>query len=423
MFASLVEQNANHLRRLGLPAGVYCAGLGKKEAGGDVVVASIQSVCKRPELLGKVNLAMIDEAHLIPDANTSMYRTMLAGLRLVNPRLRLLGLTATPYRLESGLIVGPAGPFHRLIYQARLADLISQGYLSPLVSKGAISKIDIDNLKVARGEFEAAQLEAAAETVVEQAGGEIAKYSAGRRAILVFAAGVGHAKHLAAVLQRHDIATECVFGDTPTAERDLIIKRFRSGELRCLVNVRVLTTGFDAPHVDLVAICTATMSKGLLAQMAGRGLRLAPGKSDCLLLDFGGNVRRHGALDDPLDGGEKEDVRECPECQRLCRRGENPCPSCGYEWFALRATPVMPPVRTFEPKHAGTADDVDPILGPPQPRAEERETFEIERTDYAMHRKRGAGDDHPPTMRVTHWAGMRRFNEFVCFQHQGFART
>jgi DNA repair protein RadD len=151
----------------------------------------------------------------------------------------------------------------------------------------------------------------------------------------VFCAGVSHAQHIATALQAQGITTECVTGETPSAERDRILTDFKQGRIRALTNANVLTTGFDAPGIDLIAMLRPTMSPGLYVQMAGRGLRIADGKTDCLVLDFAGVVEQHGpitAVKPPPKKGEKvgeAPVKVCDHCQEICHLSVRVCPACG----------------------------------------------------------------------------------------------
>jgi DNA repair protein RadD len=117
-----------------------------------------------------------------------------------------------------------------------------------------------------------------------------------RKAWLVFCTGVKHAEHVAEVLRQHGVATECVLGETPKKERERIIADFKAGRIRALTNANVLTTGFDYPDIDLIAMLRPTMSASLYVQMAGRGMRVKSHTDHCLVLDFAGVVEAHGPI-------------------------------------------------------------------------------------------------------------------------------
>ena len=332
----LLEQAADKLRAIcpEVKFGVYSAGLKRRDTEHPVIVAGIQSVYKRACELDPFDLIIVDEAHLIPPQGEGMYRQFLAEARVVNPRVRTIGLTATPFRLKSGMICGPDNILNAVCYEIGVKELIRDGYLCPLVTKAGAQKADTSNLHVRGGEFVADEVEGLMDSdeLVEAACQEIVDYTADRNAVLIFASGVKHAQHIQRVLsEKHGQECGFVCGKTPAGERNEILARFR-GEpsdglfqrtaLKYLVNVNVLTTGFDAPNIDCVAIVRPTMSPGLWYQMVGRGFRLHAGKADCLVLDFGGNALRHGPVDQirMRDGGggstngAEAPAKECPEC-------------------------------------------------------------------------------------------------------------
>ena len=415
----LLEQAADKLRHIApeVPLGVYSAGLKRKDLGYAVTVAGIQSIWKKACDLGPVDLVVIDEAHMVPAEDDGMYRQFIADAKAVNPQVRIVGLTATPYRMKSGSICAP--PPHSILnhvcYEVGVRELIVQGYLSPLRTKAGLQRVDTSDLHVRAGEFVASEVEDLMDkdALVEGACAEIVQHAADRKAVLIFSSGVRHGQHIVEVLKvRHGVECGFVTGDTPDGVRAGLLRRFRAGELKYLCNVNVLTTGFDAPHIDCVALMRPTMSPGLYYQMVGRGFRLHPGKADCLVLDFGGNVLRHGPVDavrvkEPGVGDGEPPAKECPRCHALIATGYQTCPECGHAF-------PEPQRRT----HEATAASVG-ILSDQATRAEER----VSETSYHVHRKR---DDPsaPPTMRVEYRLGFNRWQrEWVCFDHTGYART
>jgi DNA repair protein RadD len=414
----LLEQAADKLRHIApdVPLGIYSAGLKRKDLGYAVTVAGIQSIWKRACDLGPVDLIIVDEAHMVPAEDDGMYRQFLADARTVNPNVRIIGLTATPFRMKSGSICAP--PPHNILnhvcYEVGVRELIVQGFLSPLRTKAGLQKVSTDGLHVRAGEFVASEVEDLMDQtgLVEGACAEIVEHTKGRSATLIFASGIRHGQHIVEVLKsRHGVECGFVTGDTPAGVRASILGRFRSSDLKYLCNVNVLTTGFDAPHIDCVALVRPTMSPGLYYQMVGRGFRLHPGKSDCLVLDFGGNVLRHGPVDavriSTDDGGEGEaPAKECPQCHSLIAAGYQTCPECGHQF-------PEPNKR----KHEATAS-TEGILSGQTTRSEER----VSDASYHVHYKR---DDPsaPPTMRVEYRLGFNRWHrEWVCFEHTGYAR-
>ncbi len=346
----LLEQAVDKLRAVApdLRIGVYSAGLNRRDTQHAVIVAGIQSVYKRACELDAFDLVIVDECHLIPEEGDGMYRQFLTDARKVNPNLRVIGLTATPYRMKSGLICGPDNILNEVCYEVGIRELIRDGYLCPLVTKAGRQKADTSELHIRGGEFVAGELEDLMDqdALVEAACAEIVEQTRARQACLIFASGVRHGQHVASVLaEKHGIECGFVCGDTSGGQRAELLARFRGvpsdglferSPLKYLCNVNVLTTGFDAPNVDCVALLRPTMSPGLYYQMVGRGFRLHPGKKDCLVLDFGGNVLRHGPVDQIRvrerdgDGGEAP-VKECPACHSLVAAGYASCPDCGHE--------------------------------------------------------------------------------------------
>jgi DNA repair protein RadD len=383
-----------------------------------VIVAGIQSIYKKACDLGRFDLVIIDEVHLVPADGDGMYQTLLADLRVINPAVRVIGLTATPYRLDSGTICGPDRLLSDICYQANVKDLIDQGYLSSLRGKNGGSP-DLSGVHKRGGEYieaELAEVMSAPEKVAH-AVAEMRRHGADRQAWLVFCCGIAHAQMVAAEIAAAGIGCEVVTGETPSAERKRIIDAYKARELRCLVNVSVLTTGFDAPHVDMVVMLRPTCSPGLYAQIVGRGLRKADGKTDCLILDLAGNIEAHGPVDrirppkdKSSDGGGTAPQKTCPQCEEIHHAAMQSCPACGYAY---------PPPEMA--KHGTEASDASPLSAPIK-----RFSAPIVRTEVAVHIKKGStpGDGTPRTVRVTYWADMRtRFNEWICVEHKGYART
>lgn len=414
----LLEQTADKLQTVcpEVSFGIYSAGLKRRDTEHPVIVAGVQSVYRRACQLDAFDLIMVDEAHLIPREGDGMYRKFLADALVVNPNVRIVGFTATPFRLKTGPICTPEGFLNRVCYEVGVRELIRDNYLCPLVTKAGRVKADTSALHVRAGEFVADEVEDLMdqETLVRAACAEIVEHTHDRHARLIFASGVNHGRHIVDVLaHQHDIECGFVCGATPSAERDVTLDRFKAGELKYLCNVNVLTTGFDAPHIDCVALVRPTMSPGLYYQMVGRGFRLHSGKQNCLVLDFGDNVKRHGPVDQikVVERNENSNgrapVKECPKCQVLVATGYAACPECGFEF--------PPPERR---KHAAKASRTGILSG------EVTDTqYDVRDVTYRVHTKRGAPADAPQSMRVDYRLGLDRWqSEFVCFEHTGYAR-
>lgn len=417
----LIVQNFSEILRIwpGAPVGIYSAGVGRRDARARVLFCGIQSVFNKVQAVGPFDLLIVDEAHLIPRTATTMYGKFISSLMEETPDMRIVGLTATPFRLDSGrLDDGPDALFDEIVYDAAVTDLISDGYLSPLVSKAGTAKIDTAGVHTRAGDFVQSELEAAAMKgdLVHEAVAEIARLGADRRAWLAFCSGVAHAEAVAAAMRDIGIAAASVDGGMKKAQRDQLIGEFRAGRLRCLTSVNVLSIGFNVPHVDLVALMRPTKSAGLYIQQVGRGFRTAPGKSDALILDYAGVVRRHGPVDAVAvesssrgggPKGEPEDTvraKECPECQTLAALNQRTCKTCGYEWQVEE-----------KPAHEAHADDSVPILStervPPK-------MLPLVEWQFQRWVKYGSQD----SVRVTYFAGISTFNEWLAFEHVGRPR-
>ena len=283
------------------PLGIYSAGLNSRQIE-RITVAGIQSVYKRADALRPVDVVIVDEAHLINTQAVGMYRRLLDDLIDDDGHgPRVIGLTATPYRLGQGMITeGDEALFAGLVEPVTITELVDRGFLSPLRSKLTETELNVNDVHTRGGEFIESELARAVDDQDLNTGiaGEIVKRGEGRRSWLVFCTGIAHAEHMRDALRAEGVIAEVVTGKTPKDERAQILDAYKRGETTALTNANVLTTGFDAPETDLIAFCRPTMSPGLYVQMAGRGMRPAEGKTDCLVLDFAGNVQRHGPITD-----------------------------------------------------------------------------------------------------------------------------
>jgi len=346
----LIVQNADKMRQHwpGAPMGIYSASLKRRDLGEPITFAGIQSISKKADQIGHVDLIIIDEAHLVSHKDEGGYRDLLTELSKINPSLRVIGLTATPYRLGHGLITDKPAIFDELIESVSIEQLIYKGFLSTLRSKVTKSKLDISQVKKRGGEYIEAELQAAVDTNEqnESVVREVINLAGERKAWLFFCTGVNHAHHIAQVLRDNGIAADCVTGDTPHKERQQMLEDFKNGKLRALTNANVLTTGFDYPDIDLIAMLRPTMSPGLYVQMAGRGLRPKSHTDHCLVLDFAGVVQTHGPITNvqtPKKAGEgtgEAPVKVCDNCGELCAISVAVCPACGTA-FPVKDPPVL----------------------------------------------------------------------------------
>ncbi|CAH1581821.1 DEAD/DEAH box helicase [Vibrio rotiferianus] len=329
----LVEQNHAKYEGYGLKGSIFSAGLGRKETDQQVVFASVQSVVRNLDSFkNQFSLLVIDECHRVPDEKTSSYQKVITHLRELNPGIKVLGLTATPYRLGMGWIyqyhtrgqvrTEESRFFRDCIFELPIRYLLDENFLTPARMMDApVLSYDFSQLKPANtGRYKEAEMDMVidkAKRATPQIVEQIIQYAKECKGVMVFAATVRHAQEIHGLLPEGE--TAIVIGDTPTPERDAIIQSFKNREIKYLVNVSVLTTGFDAPHVDLIAILRPTESVSLYQQIVGRGLRLSEGKSECLVLDYAGNSYD---LYQPEVGDPKPDSTS--EIITI------PCPACGF---------------------------------------------------------------------------------------------
>jgi DNA repair protein RadD len=406
----LISQNAEKMRQHwpNCPLGIYSAGLGRKELGEPITFAGIQSVRTKAKQIGHVDLVIIDEAHLVSHKDEGGYRALLAELKAINPNLRIIGLTASPYRLGHGYITDKPAIFDALIEPVSIEELIFKGYLSTLRSKLTATKLEVDGVHKRGGEYIEAELQAAVDTKDKNAKvvREIINLSTERKSWLIFCAGVAHAQHIKDALVAQGIIAECVTGETPSAERDRILTDFKAGRITALTSVSVLTTGFDHPSIDLIAMLRPTMSPGLYVQMAGRGLRIADGKTDCLVLDFAGVVEQHGpitAVRPPPKKGDKvgeAPVKVCDHCQEICALSVRVCPACGAEF----PEPEKPALKL---------SNLD-IMG------QDGTDLEVSSWTWRKHISRASGKE---MLSLTYYGGLSDLpvTEYLAVTHDGYA--
>jgi DNA repair protein RadD len=424
----LIEQNASKIRTLlpDIKIGIFSAGLGLYDRAEKVICAGIQSVYKHADLFAPRNLIICDECHLIPNDGEGMYRTFLSNLGSSQTEgFRVVGLTATPFRTGEGNIYGKDKFFSSMVYNADIIRLIDEGFLCDMKSNEADGSVDTSNLHKRGGEFIAEEVEDLfSNNVTVDAVNEIVNATANRHSVMIFATSIKHACYIENLLHIHagvspdEVGT--VFGSTSPLERASTIAAFIDRRIKFLVNVDVLTTGFDAPCIDAIAILRATASPSLYAQIVGRGLRTHDSKNDCMVLDFGENIKRHGSIDrirakriakaarDKVEEEAKEKdvgVKECPRCEVLNLETVLEC-ECGY---------VFP----FEGRHKAKSESMLAIVGKTLP-----QVFDVLEVQYCKWSK----PNKPDTMRVDYRVSkdgkevMFGISEWVCFDHIGYPR-
>lgn len=400
----LVEQLSKTYAAIsGTVPAVFSASLNKR-AIGPVTFCQIQSIAKRACDFGAIKLLVIDECDRSPLEGVGQYRTFIKEASVVNPDIRIAGFTATPYRMGSGLVYGQDQPFSDMVYDVGIKQLVHEGFLSQLISKDGGAP-DLTGVHVRQGDFVASELEAimSEEETVHKACEELLRYGADRKAWLVFASGLKHATLISDKLASLGVEAPVVEGSMEKSERVRLVAAYRNRELRCLVNINVLSIGFDAPHVDLLALMRPTKSAGLYYQQIGRGLRIAPGKANCLVLDLAGNIARHGPIDTLNERikNKKKSKKEgeaptktCPKCQEIVAAGVRECPQCEFQF---------PPPEIV--KHATVASYDSPLSG------SDIRDVPVDAMNVRVHRPKDA--NKPPMLAVSYRCGINVVTEWL----------
>ena len=443
----LVEQNAKEIQNLcpELPVGVYSAGLDRRDTEQDVIVAGIQSIYNKIDQFKPFDLVMVDEVHMVPPDGEGRYQTFLQAAKKMNPHIRMVGWTATPFRTQGGLICKPENLFNEICYEANIRDLIDAGYISKITAKSGLVRPDLEHLHIRAGEFVAEDIEKAMgeERVIASACREIVEKTRDRKACLIFCTSVAHCRKVAAEIETHS-GQECavVTGDTPPEKREEIIRRLKGESiqvdlfgtvappLKYCCNVAVMTTGTNIRRLDTIALLRPTASAGLFIQMVGRGFRLSPetDKTECLVLDYGKNVERFGPIDaisvkEPPSGGNHEPLAKvCPQCQSLVPLAVCLCKECGYQFPASEHEK-----RTHEAHAANVGILSGEVI---------LETFDVVDETFQVWTKRNAESGDPRTVRITYRCKLApgtpgalfdqnccHFSEWVCPEHTGYAKS
>jgi DNA repair protein RadD len=409
----LLEQNSSKLAEVwpSAPFGIYSAGLKRRDTSLPVIFGGVASIKNNIQAFGHRDLMLIDEAHLLSPNDDTMYHQVIGELQQINPYMKVIGLTATPYRLGQGLLTD-GGLFTDICYDMTnmkaFNRLVAEGFISPLIPKRTNTIVDVSEVGQSKGDFIKSQLEGALdkEAITYAACQEMCDLGRDRGAWLVFASGIKHAEHVAQMLRNFGITAVAVHSKMPGGDeaRNKAIRDFKNGVIRCIVNNNVLTTGFDHPPIDLIGMLRPTTSPGLWVQMLGRGTRPSPEtmKRNCLCLDFAGNTLRLGPINDPViprkkgEGSGDAPVKICEVCGTYNHISARECCECGAE-FTIRVKIV---------KSAGTQElikDDKPVV----------ETFKVDRVMYSKHSKPGS----PDSLRVAYVCGLRLFEEYVCIEH------
>lgn len=442
----LVHQN--YLEFMGIwpeaPAGIYSAGLKRKDTRQNIIFCGIASIVKNIEAFGKVDLLIVDECHLISPNEDSMYMRVISALKERNPYLRVIGFTATPWREGQGRLTEGDGIFTDMAID--LTDMqsfnrfVREGYLVPLVSKPTKLLLDVSGVKLLGGEFNEKQLELAVnkDHITFAALKETMEYASDKRSWIVFASGLEHAEKIRQMLEYLGVSCRVVHSKMKDAERDKNIKDWKNYEFTAIINMGILTTGVNHPGLDLIVMLRPTMSSKLWVQMLGRGTRplfvkqgydlstiegrlasiAASVKHVCMVMDFAGNIKRCGPINDPMiprkKGGKvgEAPIKTCDTCDaynhisaRFC--GGEPYRTnegCGAEFsFQIK----LKQEASSEQIVKNVEDDL-PII----------ETWEINQLHCSVHRKQGK----PDCVRVSYYCMTKRVDEYLHVEHGGFMR-
>jgi DNA repair protein RadD len=329
----LVAQNHSKYESYNLTAGIYSAGLERKDTDEKVIFGSIQSVARAEDNFFKnFSLLIIDECHRINEEGDTQYTSVVKRMKNHSRKLCILGLTATPYRMGLGWIyqynhqgevkTSKARFFSRCIFELSLKYMIEHKYLTPpvkvdlpvtcydfseLVDKDSpYANVDIEHILKQQKRLTPLIIKNIIEIAVNYK----------RKGVMIFSSSIKHAQEIMRYLPEGD--AHLIIGDTKDDERDSIIDEFKEQKFKYLVNVSVLTTGFDAPHVDIIAILRPTESVSLYQQIIGRGLRLDNNKKDCIILDYTGMSHD---IYSPQIRGKKPNKQSvpvkvaCPKCE------------------------------------------------------------------------------------------------------------
>lgn len=442
----LVEQDAAAIKWVwpGVSRSIYSSGLNSKDISGRVIIAGIQSFVNIAHEIDNPSVVLIDEAHMIPMSSETTYRKTLDILREKNPKLVCIGLTATPYRLKGGHLLD-CGLFNHIACdfgsREKFLRFIQEGYLARLITKPTETAFDLSEVGEVAGEYNLAQMSAAVDkmSVTEACCREMLLKGHDRKKWLIFASSIEHAEHISECLNDMGVRTDVVHSKM-SKSRDAVIKEFKTGNLRALVNMGVLTTGFDFPHIDLIGMMRPTKSVSLHIQMLGRGTRpvyadgfdlstkegrlaaiMAGAKANgCLVFDFARNIENLGPINDPVLPKKKKKngaggfqpgdvpVKVCPACLSYCATRANTCEDCGHEF----PPPTLDLTRT--------ASDEAAIAGLDGGKVDELviEDIEVEMVNYSLYQKPGK----PPSIRAVYACGMLHYSSWLCFQHKGSAQ-
>lgn len=447
---TLIEQNFAKLLTMwpAAPAGIYSAGLDRRDTHMPIIFGGVQSMYDKAALFGRIDILFIDEAHLVSPKEAGMYATLIAALTAINPKLKIIGLTATGWRTDNGPLVG-GGIFTDVAVDMTTLDawnyFVDAGYLSPLYSKRTHLHMDADGVQKLGSDYNMKQLQAHVdkEHITRQAVQEMLWWgdSEDRNCWMVFATGVNHCEHVADVLNEYGVRAVAIHSKSKDPAK--LIRQFQAGEYRAAVSMNKLTTGVDIPQIDLIGVMRHTLSSSLWVQMLGRGTRpvYAPGWSldnwqsrlqaiangskpnGCRVCDFARNTENLGPINDPVvperkkkgKGGSsaKAPIKICAKCGGYNHPSVRFCKDCGDEF----------PINVYMD---GVSSELDVMVRRPVVETQPDPVVEriaVVNVTYHVHRKK----NKPDSLRVSYFCKgsgnmPRMFTEYICLEHVGPAR-
>lgn len=392
--------------------GVYSAGLRRRDIDSAILFASIDSIYNKWGEFPPFDCIIVDEAHRIPIRGEGKYRSFIEGCTRLNPNLKVVGFTATPFRMGVGNICHKDHILNEICYEANVAQLIRDGYLCPLRSKVGEYQPDLSDVKRnSGGDYICSSLAKAVEIpeLVDKAVADMVGHiqRENRKSVIVFCVDIQHCKEVSAAFFRHGIEAVPVTGKTSAQERDRVVEAFKEGKIRVIVNCNVYTEGFNAKRVDCIALLRPTLSKSLFVQMVGRGFRLHPEKDNCLVLDYAHCIQEHGPIDEISAGAVR--MATCGDCGDTFSHARRICPNCKWEIPKQEVERVEAEERE-RARHAEEASRLS-ILG------KEPVDFPIDEVKFFRHKKTGK----PDSVRVEYRSGTVVLREWVCLEHGGYA--
>lgn len=446
----LVEQNFAKLLEYwpSAPAGIHSAGLNRRDIGFPIIFGGVQSMYLRAADFGHVDILFIDEAHLVSAKESGMYSTLIAALLAINPKMKIVGLTATGWRSDNGPLVG-SGIFTDIAVDMTTLEawnyFVDAYYLAPLVSKRTHLHISAEGVEMLGADYNLKQLEEKVdkEHLIRQAVEELRWWgdSENRNTWMLFAVGVNHCEHVADIL--NDMGVSAIAIHSKSKKPADLLRRYAAGEWRAAVSMNKLTTGVDIPHIDLIGMMRHTWSSNLWIQMLGRGARpvYAPGwnlstwegrrhamaasvkPNGCRVCDFVRNTENLGPVNDPIVPERKKDRKKggssrapfkvCAKCNEYNNAAARFCKACGDEF----------PLSVYMD---GVSSDLDVMVRAPVQETQPDpivDRLSVVNVTYNTHHKK----NKPPSLRVSYFCKgsgniPRMFSEYICLEHIGTAR-